>query len=159
MALVGNGLRAPAPIQKMKTYSAKAIEIERAWHVIDATDKVLGDVAVAAATLLRGKHKTLFTPHVDCGDHVVIINAEKARFTGNKETQKIYTSFSGYVGGQKVETPRKIRERRPELLLERAVWGMIPHNKLGHQIIKKLKVCAGPTHPHEAQNPQPFEIK
>lgn len=143
----------------MKTYSAKAIEVERAWHLIDAEGKVLGAVAVEAARLLRGKHKTIFTPHVDCGDHVVIINAEKAVFTGNKENHKIYTRFTGYVGGQKVETPRKVRERRPELLLERAVWGMIPHNKLGSQIIKKLKVCVGSEHPHEAQNPQPFEIK
>jgi len=143
----------------MKTYSAKAVEVERAWHVIDADGKVLGAVAVEAARLLRGKHKTIFTPHVDCGDHVVIINAEKAVFTGNKENYKIYTRFTGYVGGQKIETPRKVRERRPELLLERAIWGMIPHNKLGSQIIKKLKVCVGPEHPHEAQNPQPFEIK
>ena len=142
-----------------KTFAAKADEVERAWHLIDATDKVLGDVAVQAAVLLRGKHKTIFTPHVDTGDHVVIINAEKARFTGNKEWQKIYTRFTGFVGGQKVETPRKVRERRPELLLERAVWGMVPHNKLGRQIIKKLKVCVGPEHPHEAQNPVPYEIK
>ena len=143
----------------MKTYSAKAVEVERAWHLIDAEGKVLGEVAVEAARLLRGKHKTIFTPHVDCGDHVVIINCEKAVFTGSKENYKIYTRFTGYVGGQKIETPRKVRERRPELLLERAIWGMIPHNKLGSQIIKKLKVCVGPEHPHEAQNPQPFEIK
>jgi large subunit ribosomal protein L13 len=143
----------------MKTYSAKASEVERAWHLIDADGKVLGDVAVEAARLLRGKHKPIFTPHVDCGDHVVIINAEKAQFTGRKEVQKIYTRFTGYVGNQKIETPRKVRERRPELLLERAVWGMIPHNKLGHQIIKKLKVVVGSEHGHEAQNPQPYEVK
>ncbi|MDP0491663.1 MAG: 50S ribosomal protein L13 [Verrucomicrobiota bacterium JB023] len=143
----------------MKTYSAKTEEVERQWHVIDAEDKVLGDVAVAAAKLLRGKHKTTFTPHVDTGDFVVVINAEKVRLSGNKEREKIYTRFTGFVGGKKVETPRKVRERRPELLVERAVWGMIPKNKLGRQIFKKLKVCVGPEHSHEAQNPQPYEVK
>lgn len=142
----------------MKTYSAKTDEVERHWHVIDAENKVLGKVAVEAARLLRGKHKPQFTPHVDTGDFVVIINAEKVRLTGNKESQKIYTRFTGYVGGQKVETPRKVRERKPQLLLERAVWGMVPKNKLGRQQIKKLKVCVGPEHPHEAQNPQPYEV-
>ncbi len=142
----------------MKTYSAKAADVERAWHVIDAEGQVVGDVAVAAARLLRGKHKTIFTPHVDTGDYVVIVNAEKAQFSGNKEWQKIYTRYTGYVGNQKVETPRKVRERRPELLVERAVWGMIPHNKLGRQIIKKLKVYVGPEHQNGAQNPQPFEL-
>lgn len=142
----------------MKTYSAKAADVERAWHVIDAEGQVVGDVAVAAARLLRGKHKTIFTPHVDTGDYVVIVNAEKAQFSGNKEWQKIYTRYTGYVGNQKVETPRKVRERRPELLVERAVWGMIPHNKLGRQIIKKLKIYVGPEHKNGAQNPQPFEL-
>jgi large subunit ribosomal protein L13 len=137
----------------MKTFSAKAEEIQRKWWVIDAKDQILGDVAVAAARLLRGKNKALFTPHVDCGDHVVIINADKVRLSGKKEDQKIYTTFSGYVGGLKRETPRKLRERRPELIVERAVTGMIPHNRLGSQIVKKLKVYAGETHPHEAQQP------
>lgn len=143
----------------MKTYSAKPTEVERKWHLIDAEGKVLGQVAVEAARLLRGKHKTTFTPHIDVGDHVVVINAEKVRLTGNKERQKIYTRFTGYVGGQKVETPRKVRERRPELLVERAVWGMIPKTKLGRQQVKKLKVCVGSEHPHEAQNPEPYEVK
>ena len=142
----------------MKTFSAKAEELERKWYVIDAEDKILGDVAVAAAKLLRGKSKPIFTPHVDCGDHVVIINAEKVVLSGNKEDQKVYTSYSGYVGGQKRETVRKVRERRPELIVERAIHGMIPHNRLGSQIMKKLRVCVGPTHEHEAQAPQPYEL-
>jgi large subunit ribosomal protein L13 len=142
----------------MKTFSAKAEEIERKWYVIDAEDKILGEVAVAAARLLRGKHKALFTPHVDCGDFVVVINADKVRLSGKKEENKIYTSFSGYVGGLKRETVRNVRERRPELLVERAVHGMIPHNRLGRQIFKKLKVYNGDTHPHEAQQPEAFAV-
>lgn len=142
----------------MKTFSAKAEEIERQWYVIDAKGQILGDVAVAAARLLRGKDKALFTPHVDCGDFVVIINAEQVRLSGKKEDQKVYTSFSGYVGGQKRETVRKVRERRPELIVERAVTGMIPHNRLGRQIVKKLKVYTGDNHPHEAQQPQAFAL-
>ncbi len=142
----------------MKTFSAKAEEIQRQWWVIDAKGQILGDVAVAAARLLRGKDKALFTPHCDCGDFVVIINAEQVRLSGKKEDQKVYTSFSGYVGGQKRETVRKLRERRPELIVERAVTGMIPHNRLGRQIAKKLKVYTGDTHPHEAQQPQAFSL-
>lgn len=143
---------------KMKTFSAKAEEIQRKWWVIDARDQILGDVAVAAARLLRGKHKALFTPHVDCGDFVVVINAGEARVSGKKEEQKIYTSYSGYVGGLKRETVRQVRERHPELLVERAVHGMIPHNRLGRQIFKKLKVYAGEEHPHEAQAPEAFAV-
>lgn len=142
----------------MKTFSAKAEEIERSWWVIDAEDKVLGEVAVAAAKLLRGKSKALFTPHVDCGDFVVVINADKVQLTGNKEDQKIYTSYSGYVGGQKRENVRTVRTRRPELLVERAVNGMIPHNRLGRQIMKKLRVYAASEHPHEAQDTKPYEL-
>ncbi|MDF1853030.1 MAG: 50S ribosomal protein L13 [Verrucomicrobiales bacterium] len=142
----------------MKTFSAKAEEINRKWYVIDAENQVLGQVAVAAARLLRGKDKPLFTSHVDCGDFVVIINADKVKLTGRKEEQKVYTSYSGYVGGQKRETVEKLRERRPELIVERAVNGMIPHNRLGRQIMKKLKVYAGSEHPHEAQKVEAFEI-
>ncbi len=142
----------------MKTFSAKAVDVERKWHVIDAADQILGKVAVEAARLLRGKHKPIFTPHVDTGDHVVIVNAEKVRLSGNKETEKIYSSYSGYVGGQKVETPSKVRARRPELLIERAVRGMIPHNRLGRAQLRKLKVYAGPDHEHEAQQPQPYSL-
>lgn len=143
----------------MKTFSAKPSEINRKWYVIDAADKVVGDVAVHAANLLRGKNKPIFTPHVDTGDHVIIINAEQARFTGNKEWQKIYTSYSGYVGGLKVETPRKIRARRPQVILEKAVKGMIPKNRLGSTIYSKLRVYAGTEHPHEAQQPEVYEVK
>lgn len=144
----------------MKTFSAKALEVDRKWWVIDAADKVVGQVAVEAARLLRGKHKAIFTPHVDTGDHVVVINAAKAKFTGNKETEKIYTRYSGYVGGQKIETPRMVRSgQHPERIMERAIKGMIPHNRLGAQILKKLRVYPDAEHQHEAQAPQPFEVK
>ncbi len=142
----------------MKTFSAKPTDVERKWFVIDAENKVLGQVAVEAARLLRGKHKTIFTPHIDTGDFVIVVNADKVRLTGNKEREKIYTSFSGYVGGQKVETPRMVRKRRPVLLVERAVKGMIPKNRLGRVQLGKLKVYAGPDHPHEAQQPEAYEV-
>ena len=142
----------------MKTFSAKAEEIDRSWYVIDADGQVVGHVAERAARLLRGKDKAIFTSHVDCGDHVVIINAEKARFTGKKEEDKVYTSYSGYVGGHKSENPKRLRERRPELILERAVRGMIPHNTLGTAIYKKLHVYAGTEHQHEAQNPEAITL-
>ncbi len=142
----------------MKTFSAKAEDTTRKWWVIDAKDRVLGDVAVAAANLLRGKTKPVFTPHVDTGDFVVVVNAEHVVLTGRKEEQKTYTSVSGYIGGQKVETAAKVRARRPQLLLERAIKGMIPHNRLGRQIYTKLRVYTGGSHPHEAQNPQSFEL-
>jgi large subunit ribosomal protein L13 len=143
----------------MKTFSAKPHEVERKWYVIDAKGKVLGQVAVEAARLLRGKHKPTFTSHVDTGDFVVVINADQVVLTGTKETSKIYTRFSGYVGGQKVETPRLVRERRPILLVERAVWGMIPKTRLGRTQFGKLKVYAGEEHPHEAQAPVAHLVK
>ncbi|MGE9270351.1 MAG: 50S ribosomal protein L13, partial [Verrucomicrobiales bacterium] len=133
-------------------------DVERKWYVIDAEDKILGQVAVEAARLLRGKHKAIFTPHIDTGDFVIVINADKVRFSGNKEREKIYTSFSGYVGGQKVETPRMVRKRRPILLIERAVKGMIPKNRLGRAQLGKLKVFAGSEHSHEAQQPEVYEL-
>ena len=142
----------------MKTFSAKPHEVERKWHVIDAKGKVLGQVAVEAARLLRGKHKPIFTTHVDTGDFVVVVNADQVVLTGAKETAKLYTRFSGYVGGQKVETPRMVRERRPVLLVERAVWGMLPKTRLGRAQYGKLKVYAGPNHPHEAQQPADYPI-
>lgn len=143
----------------MKTFSAKAHEVDRKWWIIDAEGQILGDVAVEAARLLRGKHKPIFTPHCDTGDFVVVINAEKVRLSGNKEEQKIYSRFSGWVGGQKSETPRNVREsKHPERIVERAVNGMIPHNRLGRQIYKKLKVYAGSNHPHEAQNPEAYSL-
>ena len=142
----------------MKTFSAKPTDVDRKWYVIDAENKVLGQVAVEAARLLRGKHKAIFTPHIDTGDFVIVINADKVRLTGNKEREKIYTSFSGYVGGQKVETPRMVRKRRPILLVERAVWGMIPKNRLGRAQFGKLKVYASAEHPHDAQQPEVYEV-
>ncbi|NNC88340.1 MAG: 50S ribosomal protein L13 [Akkermansiaceae bacterium] len=142
----------------MSTFSAKPADVDRKWHIIDAEGKVLGRIAVEAARLLRGKHKPIYTSHIDTGDFVVVVNADKVVLTGTKETEKIYTSHSGYVGGQKVETPKRIRKRKPELLVERAVRGMIPHNRLGRAQFKKLSVYAGPDHPHEAQQPQPFTI-
>ena len=138
----------------MKTFSAKANEVNRQWWVIDAADQILGRVAVKAATLLRGKEKAIYTPHCDTGDFVIVINAAKVRVTGKKETDKTYMSFSGYVGGHKSETVKARRARRPTLLVERAVKGMIPHNKLGRAVYTKLKVYAGAEHPHEAQQPQ-----
>ena len=142
----------------MKTFSAKPHEVERKWHVIDAKGKILGKVAVEAARLLRGKHKPIFTTHIDTGDFVIVINADQVVLSGAKESEKIYTRFSGYVGGQKVETPRMLRKRRPVLLVENAVWGMIPKTRLGRTQFGKLKVYAGPDHPHEAQQPSDYTV-
>lgn len=128
---------------------------QRRWHVIDAADQVLGKVAVKAANLLRGKEKAIFTPHCDTGDFVIVVNAEKVVLTGKKETQKTYMSFSGYVGGHKSENVRDRRRRRPTLLVENAIKGMIPHNRLGRRMIVKLRVYAGPEHPHANENPSP----
>ncbi|TAG10465.1 MAG: 50S ribosomal protein L13 [Verrucomicrobia bacterium] len=143
----------------MKTFSAKPHEVERKWHIIDAKGKVLGQVAVEAARLLRGKHKPIFTSHVDTGDFVIVVNADQVVLTGTKENSKIYSRFSGYVGGKKVETPRIVRERRPILLVERAVWGMLPKTRLGRTQFTKLKVYPGEQHPHEAQQPSVYEIR
>ncbi len=137
----------------MGTFSAKANEVQRNWWVIDAADQVLGRVAAKAANLLRGKEKAIFTAHCDTGDFVVVINAEKVRVTGKKETDKTYMSFSGFVGGHKTENFRARRERRPELLIEKAIKGMIPHTRLGRSQITKLKVYKGAEHPHAAQQP------
>jgi large subunit ribosomal protein L13 len=148
----------PRKVAHKPTFSAKKEEVQRRWWLIDANDQVLGRVAVKAANLLRGKEKPIFTPHVDTGDFVVVINAEKVRVTGKKDVQKSYMSFSGYVGGHKSETFRDRQRRHPELLLEKAIWGMVPHNRLGRRIITKLKVYAGAEHPHEAQNPEPLTL-
>ncbi|MGC1481711.1 MAG: 50S ribosomal protein L13 [Chthoniobacterales bacterium] len=142
----------------MKTFSAKTEQVDRAWWVIDARDQMLGHVAVKAATLLRGKHKPTFTPHVDTGDFVVVINADQVKVGGKKDIQKTYHSYSGYVGGHKSETFRARKARKPELLVERAVKGMIMHNRLGSTIYRKLKVYSGEEHPHTAQNPQAIAI-
>jgi large subunit ribosomal protein L13 len=137
----------------MKTFSAKASAVNRQWWIIDATDQILGRVAVKAARLLRGKEKPIFTPHVDTGDFVIVINAEKVRVSGKKEEQKSFMTFSGYVGGHKSESVKARRARRPELLIEHAVKGMLPHNRLGRSVFTKLKVYRGATHPHAAQQP------
>jgi large subunit ribosomal protein L13 len=143
----------------VRTYSPKPGEIERQWHIIDASDVVLGRLATHAATLLRGKHKPTFAPHVDTGDFVVIVNAGKVALTGNKRQTKVAYRHSGYPGGLKQVGYEELLTKRPEHAVELAVKGMLPHNKLGRQLIKKLKVYAGAEHPHAAQQPVPFEIK
>ena len=142
----------------MRTYSPKPGEIERQWHIIDASDVVLGRLATHTATLLRGKHKPIFAPHMDTGDFVVIINAGKVALTGNKRQTKVAYRHSGYPGGLKQVRYEELLSTRPEKAIEMAVKGMLPHNKLAAQIIKKLKVYPGAEHPHAAQQPQPFEI-
>jgi large subunit ribosomal protein L13 len=141
------------------TYSPKPGEIERHWHVIDASDVVLGRLATHAATLLRGKHKPTFAPHVDIGDFVIVVNAGKVALTGNKRQTKIAYRHSGFPGGLKAVSYGELLAKRPERAIELAVKGMLPHNRLGRQLIKKLKVYPGADHPHAAQLPQPFEIK
>ena len=135
----------------MKTYSAKPSEIEREWHVIDASDKVLGRLAAQVATLLMGKHKPMFSPNLDTGDFVVVINAEKIRITGSKAKQKLYYRHSGYPGGLKSISFEKLMQTNPARVIEHAVKGMLPHNRLGAKMVKKLKVYTGDTHPHLAQ--------
>ncbi len=137
----------------MKTHFPSAKSVERAWHVIDAEDVVLGRLATKVATLLMGKHKPIFTPFLDTGDHVIVINAEKVRLTGAKEEQKLYRYHTGYPGGLKERTARRMRETRPAKMVELAVWGMLPKTKLGKHMYKKLKVYAGAEHPHQAQKP------
>jgi large subunit ribosomal protein L13 len=141
------------------TYSPKPSEISRAWHVIDATDVVLGRLAVQAATLLRGKHKPTFAPHMDTGDFVVIVNAEKIAVSGNKRDDKFVYHHSGFPGGLRQRSVGEMIESQPDRLVEKAIKGMLPKNKLGRAMAKKLKVYAGPTHPHTAQQPVAFEIK
>ena len=142
----------------VSTYSPKSGEITRNWHVIDASDVVLGRLAVTAATLLRGKHKAQFAPHVDTGDFVVVVNASKIALTGNKRTAKLAHRHSGRPGGLKSVPYGELLATDPRHAVERAVWGMLPKNKLSRQLIKKLKVYSGPEHPHSAQQPQPYEI-
>jgi large subunit ribosomal protein L13 len=135
----------------MKTYSVKESEIEHKWHVIDASGKILGKVASDAARLLMGKHKVIFTRNLDTGDYVVIINADKIIVTGNKEKKKLYYSHSGYPGGLKVTNMEKLTDKHPTAVVERAIAGMLPHNRLGAQMLKKLRVYTGDSHPHQAQ--------
>jgi len=141
-----------------KTYSPKPTEIERAWHVVDATDLPLGRLASEVAQILRGKHKPMYAPHMDVGDFVVVVNAENVAVTSDKSQSKIYYRHSGYPGGIKAETFESLRERRPEAIIERAVRGMLPKNKLGRQMLRKLKVYSGPDHPHEAQKPGVLDL-
>jgi large subunit ribosomal protein L13 len=143
----------------VRTYSPKPGEIERQWHVIDASDVVLGRLATHAATLLRGKHKPTFAPHVDTGDFVVVVNAGKVALTGNKRQTKVAYRHSGYPGGLKQVGYEELLDKHPERAIELAVKGMLPHNKLGRKLIRKLKVYPGAEHPHAAQQPKPFEIK
>lgn len=142
----------------MKTYSAKPYEVERDWFVVDAQNQTLGRLATRVATLLRGKHKPIYTPHVDCGDYVIVVNADKINVTGQKLDQKVYYRHSGYPGGLRQVTLRRRLETHPERVIEAAVRGMLPKTRLGRKMFKKLKVYAGPEHPHEAQQPTPLEL-
>ena len=142
----------------MSTFTPKAGDITRSWHVIDATDVVLGRLASQTAQLLRGKHKPIYAKHVDTGDFVVIINADKVAITGNKRDGKILYRHSGYPGGLRAQTVGQLLDSRPDKLVEKAVIGMLPHNSLGRAMARKLKVYSGSDHPHTAQRPQPFEI-
>ena len=142
----------------MRTFSAKPHEVERSWVVVDAENQTLGRLATRIATVLRGKHKPIYTPHVDCGDYVVVVNADKVRVTGRKLEQKMYHRHSGYPGGLTSVTLRRQLETFPERVLEAAVRGMLPKNRLGRQMFKKLKVYAGPNHPHKAQQPTQMEL-
>ena len=142
----------------MRTFSPKAGDVQRQWHVIDANDVVLGRLATHVAQLLRGKHKPIFAPHVDTGDFVIVVNASKVALTGNKRETKVAYRHSGYPGGLKRIGYNELLETRPERAIELAVRGMLPKNKLGRQLLSKLKVYAGPEHPHSAQKPTPFEI-
>lgn len=142
----------------MKTTLAKTGQTDRKWYIVDATDQVLGRLAVKIANVLRGRHKASYTPHVDTGDYVVVINADKVRLTGKKEEQKQYMFYTGYFGNERYRSVADFRAKRPEFILEHAVKGMLPKNKLASAMIKKLKIYPGTEHPHEAQQPQPFNI-
>lgn len=142
----------------MRTYSPKPGDLTRQWYVIDATDVVLGRLATQVATLLRGKHKPIFAPHVDAGDYVIVVNAGKVALTGNKRRDKVAYRHSGYPGGLRRISYEELLSKRPERAVQLAVRGMLPHNRLGRKVIRKLKVYAGPEHPHAAQQPEPFQI-
>jgi large subunit ribosomal protein L13 len=142
----------------VRTYSPKPGDITREWHVIDARDVVLGRLAVQVATLLRGKHKPIYAPHMDTGDFVIVVNAEKVALTGNKRENTMAYRHSGYPGGLSATAIGDLLDKDPRRVIEKAVWGMLPKNKLGRQMLRKLKVYAGPEHPHQAQQPTPFEI-
>lgn len=160
---MGSAHRRDAParegVRGMKTYTVKAADIEREWFVVDARDRVLGRLASQVAHVLRGKHKPTYSPHLDVGDYVVVVNAAEVRLTGNKADQKEYFRHSGYMGGGRAVSYRAMMERYPERVIELAVKGMLPKNKLGRRMIKKLKVYAGPEHPHAPQSPRPLELE
>ena len=142
----------------MKTYTAKPQDIRREWHLVDATDKTLGRLATEVARRLRGKHKPTFTPHMDTGDHIVIVNAEKIKVTGNKLDDKYYHRHTGYIGNLKSVKLGRLLETHPERVIQTAVKGMLPKNPLGRAMFKKLHVYAGPEHPHQAQQPAPLDL-
>ncbi|MBT5903866.1 MAG: 50S ribosomal protein L13 [Opitutaceae bacterium] len=142
----------------MKTFLAKKETVQPKWHIIDAEGQVLGRMAVKIANVLRGRHKTTYTPHVDTGDYVIVVNAEKFVVTGKKDEQKKYMFFSGYVGGESYRSLTEQRTRNPQFIIEHAVKGMLPKNRLARQMLKKLRVFAGPEHTHEAQNPTELPI-
>ena len=143
----------------MKTYLPKVNEAERAWHLVDAEGQVLGRMATQVVRLLRGKHKAIYTPHMDTGDFVVVINAEKVVLTGKKLRDKVYYRHSGYPGGIKATTPGRVLRERPERVVEMAIRGMLPKTRLGDALFRKVKVYAGGVHPHAAQRPQPFAVE
>ena len=142
----------------MKTFSAKPLEVKRDWYVVDAADKILGRLASEIALRLRGKHKPEYTPHADCGDNVIIINAEKVVLTGNKLTDKLYTRHTGYPGGQRHTSPAAVLKVHPERVIEHAVRGMLPKNRLGRAVLKNLHLYAGTEHKHEAQQPKVIDL-
>ncbi len=142
----------------MRTWTVRPGDIKREWYVIDANDAALGRLATRAAGILRGKHRPQYTPHADCGDHVIIVNAEKVRLTGRKEEQKVYHHHTGYPGGLKTTSLKDMREQHPERIIEAAIRGMLPKNPLGRKMFTKLKVYAGDQHPHAAQQPKPLSI-
>lgn len=142
-----------------KTYMAKPGEIERHWYVVDAQDQVLGRLATQVANILRGKNKPTFTPHVDTGDFVIVVNADKVRLTGKKPLQKQFRWHTMYPGGLKNVSYGKMLQQHPDKVIKRAVWGMLPHNALGRNILRKLKVYAGASHPHQAQKPEPLTLE
>ena len=145
-------------VNSFKTFSAKPTDIEREWHVVDAENQIVGRLASKVASILRGKHKPSYTPHMDTGDHVIVINADKVRLSGNKETDKEYFRHTGYPGGGRTRTPKEVRQRKPEFIVQNAVKGMLPKGPLGRHMLKKLKVYAGSEHPHEAQNPKALTV-
>jgi len=142
----------------MRTFSLKASQIERKWYLVDAQGKVLGRLATELASVLRGKRKPTYTPHLDNGDNVVVINAEKVMVTGKKREQKLYYHHTGYPGGLRTNTFAELQARKPEQIVKLAVKGMLPHNRLGRQMLKKLHIYAGSEHPHNSQNPQSLEL-